>query len=339
MHSHNHGHDHSHHHQVTLTNVNTAFIIGITLNFVFVVVEVITGLIIHSVSLLSDAGHNLADVAGLGLSLLAYRLLKIKANEQYTYGYKKTSVIVALFNAVVLLISIGAIAYEAIFRFVHPEPLPGLSIAIVAGIGIFVNAISAYLFMQDKEKDINIKAAYLHLMFDALVSFGIVVGGVLIYFTHWYWLDSALSIVIVVVLISGTWKLLLQSYRLSVDGVPENIDLEKLKSLALKIDGVKDLHHIHVWAISTTQNALTAHLVIADDIPVQQEKQIKQHYKQNVSTLNKGIFNRPSVSTDLSKGDYAKSIGNQYDEKIFNIESVVCMILNHACLHIINNII
>jgi len=286
MHSHNHGHDHSHHHQVTLTNVNTAFIIGITLNFVFVVVEVITGLIIHSVSLLSDAGHNLADVAGLGLSLLAYRLLKIKANEQYTYGYKKTSVIVALFNAVVLLISIGAIAYEAIFRFVHPEPLPGLSIAIVAGIGIFVNAISAYLFMQDKEKDINIKAAYLHLMFDALVSFGIVVGGVLIYFTHWYWLDSALSIVIVVVLISGTWKLLLQSYRLSVDGVPENIDLEKLKSLALKIDGVKDLHHIHVWAISTTQNALTAHLVIADDIPVQQEKQIKHRLKHDFEHSN-----------------------------------------------------
>lgn len=285
-HSHDHGHDHAHSHQVTLTKVNAAFIIGISLNFLFVVVEVITGLFIHSVSLLSDAGHNLADVAGLGLSLLAYRLLKVKPTDQFTYGYKKTSVIVALFNAVVLLISIGAIAYEAILRFIHPEPLPGLSIAIVAGIGIFVNAISAFLFMKDKEKDINIKSAYLHLMFDALVSFGIVVGGVLIYFTHWYWLDSVLSIVIVLVLISGTWKLLLQSYRLSVDGVPENIDLDELKTIALKIPGVADMHHIHVWAISTTQNALTAHLVLADNVPVQDEKKIKHRLKHDLEHSN-----------------------------------------------------
>lgn len=286
MHNHSHDHGHDHSHQVTLTHVNTAFIFGISLNFLFVIAEVITGLVIHSVSLLSDAGHNLADVAGLGLSLLAFRLLKVKPTDKYTYGYRKTSVLVALFNAIVLLISIGAIAYAAIERFVHPEPLPGMTIAIVAGAGIFVNAISAFLFMKDKEKDINVKSAYLHLMFDALVSFGIVVGGVLMYFTHWYWLDSVLSIIIVLVLISGTWRLLKESYRLAVDGVPENINLEELKEMALKIPGVKDLHHIHVWAISTTQNALTAHLVLEDIVDVSLEIKIKHQLKHGFQHSN-----------------------------------------------------
>src|SRR6185312_6284103 len=166
------------------------------------------------------------------------------------------------------------------------EPLPCITIAIVAGAGIFVNAISAFLFMKDKEKDINVKSAYLHLMFDALVSFGIVVGGVLMYFTHWYWLDSVLSIVIVLVLISGTWRLLKESYRLAVDGVPENIKLEELKEMALKIPGVKDLHHIHVWAISTTQNALTAHLVLDDVVDVSLEIKIKHQLKHDFQHSN-----------------------------------------------------
>lgn len=161
--SHQHHHEH-HHGPVELTNVNRAFIIGILLNFLFVLIEVFVGLYIHSLSLLSDAGHNLADVGALALSLLAFRLLKVKANDKYTYGYRKTSILTALFNAVILLVSIGAIAYEAIHRLLNPEPLPGYTIAIVAGIGIAINAFTAILFLKDKEKDINIKSAYLHLM-------------------------------------------------------------------------------------------------------------------------------------------------------------------------------
>src|SRR4051812_45360423 len=161
--SHNHTHHH-HEHAITLTHVNSAFIIGIALNFLFVVIEVIAGLYIHSLSLLSDAGHNLADVGALALSLLAFRLLKVKSSENYTYGYRKTSILVALFNAVVLLVSIGAILYEAAHRFFNPEPLPGTTIAIIAGIGIVINFVTALMFQRDKHKDINIKSAYLHLM-------------------------------------------------------------------------------------------------------------------------------------------------------------------------------
>ena len=194
-HSHSHSHhDHTHGHGVILENINRAFIAGISLNFLFVLIEVIAGLYIHSLSLLSDAGHNLADVGSLALSLLAFRLVKVKANDKYTYGYRKTTILTALFNAVVLLVSIGAIAYESIHRLLNPEPLPGTTIAIIAGIGIGVNFFTALLFLKGKEKDMNIKAAYLHLMADALVSAALVAGGIIISFTGWYWLDPVLGI-------------------------------------------------------------------------------------------------------------------------------------------------
>ena len=259
-------HTHSHHHHnhlPTLLNVNTAFIVGILFNFLFVVIEVIIGLLIHSLSLLSDAGHNLADVGALALSLLAYRLLKVKPNENYTYGYRKTSILVALFNSVVLLVSIGAILFEAMHRLFHPEPLPGSTIAIVAGIGIIINAATAILFFKDKDKDLNIKSAYLHLLSDALVSFALVIGGIAIYYTHLFWIDSALSIIIAIVIFISTWGLLKNSLRLSLDAVPENINMKDIKATALKVKGVIELHHIHIWAISTTENALTAHLVLS----------------------------------------------------------------------------
>src|SRR3954469_19891283 len=180
QHSHTHTHDHSHgfghhhHHQVELKSVNRAFIIGIVLNRGFVFIEAIVGLSIRSLSLLSDAGHNLADVASLALSLLAFKLLRVKSNQRFTYGYRKTTVLVALFNSVILLLSLGAIVYEAVQRSLHPEPLPGKTIAIVAGIGIAINFLSALLFHKNKEHDLNIKSAYLHLMSDAVVSAGIV---------------------------------------------------------------------------------------------------------------------------------------------------------------------
>jgi len=285
-HDHDHSHHHHHHGPVTLTNVNTAFIAGICLNFLFVVIEVVVGLSIHSLSLLSDAGHNLADVAALALSLLAFRLLKVKSNEQYTYGYRKTSIIVSLFNAMLLLVSIGAIVYEAVLRFLHPEPMPGTTIAIVAAIGIVINSVTALMFLRDKEKDINVKSAYLHLMSDAVVSLGIVIGGIIIFYTKWFWIDSALSIILAVVILMSTWRLLKQSLRLSLDGIPGDIHLHDIKETALKVNGVKDLHHIHIWAISTTENALTAHLVLAENATMEQERKIKHSLRHQLEHKN-----------------------------------------------------
>lgn len=283
---HDHSQHHHHDHSVTLTSVNTAFIVGISLNFLFVIIEVIAGLSIHSLSLLSDAGHNLADVGALALSLLAFKLLKVKSNSKYTYGYRKTSILVALFNAMVLLVSIGAIAYEAIHRFLKPEPVQGTTIAVIAGIGIIINASTALLFMRDKEKDMNIKSAYLHLMSDAIVSLGLVVGGIIILYTHWFWIDSVLSIVIAVVILLSTWRLLKDSLRLSLDGVPANIKLDDIKATALQVAGVKDFHHVHVWAISTTENALTAHLVLPITATAEEERGIKQTLKHQLQHKN-----------------------------------------------------
>lgn len=283
--SHQHHHEH-HHGPVELTNVNRAFIVGILLNFLFVLIEVFVGLYIHSLSLLSDAGHNLADVGALALSLLAFRLLKVKANDKYTYGYRKTSILTALFNSVILLVSVGAIAYEAIHRLLNPEPLPGYTIAIVAGIGIAINAFTAILFLKDKEKDINIKSAYLHLMSDALVSLGLVVAGIIIHYTNWYWLDPVFSIIIVIIILLGTWGLLKRSLRLSLDGVPPNVDLQEVKNKALKVKGVVEIHHIHIWAISTTENALTAHVVVGENYSMQEIEAIKKQLKHEFEHQN-----------------------------------------------------
>ncbi|MEP6747817.1 MAG: cation diffusion facilitator family transporter [Bacteroidota bacterium] len=286
-HNHDHGHGHHHHdHAVTLTSVNNAFIIGIVLNFLFVIIEVVAGLIIHSLSLLSDAGHNLADVAALGLSLLAFKLLKVRSTKDFTYGYRKTSILVALFNAMVLLLSIGAIVYEAVQRFFNPEPVQGTVIAIIAGIGIIVNGSTALLFMRNKEKDMNVKSAYLHLMSDAAVSLGIVIGGVIILYTQWFWIDSVLSIVIALVILLSTWRLLKDSLRLSLDGVPSDINLDEIKATAMKVNGVMDFHHVHIWAISTTENALTAHLVLPVNASAADEKQIKNTIKHQLEHKN-----------------------------------------------------
>ncbi|MFZ1675998.1 MAG: cation diffusion facilitator family transporter [Saprospiraceae bacterium] len=280
-------HDHNHHeHSVTLKNVNPAFIIGIGLNLLFVLIEGIAGLFTNSLSLLSDAGHNLADVGSLALSLLAFRLLKVKSTKLYTYGYRKTSILVALFNAMVLFVVVGAIIYEAAHRFFYPEPIPGLTISIVAGIGIVINSITALLFLRDKDKDLNIKSAYLHLMSDAVISLGIVLGGIIIYYTHWFWLDSVVSISVAIFILFSTWRLLKGSLRLSLDGVPENISLDEIKVIAKKVEGVKEVHHVHVWAISTKENALTAHLVLNENVSSEQEQKIKHDLKHRFLHLN-----------------------------------------------------
>lgn len=295
-HSHNHlthSHDHSHSHQghshghiMELSSVNTAFIIGIILNLTFVLIEVVVGIAIHSMSLLSDAGHNLADVASLGLSLFAFRIMKAKSNTIYTYGYKKTTVLVALLNGGILLVSIGAILYESIHRLILPEPLPGKTISIVAAIGILINTVTALLFFRNKENDLNIKSAFLHLTSDAVVSAALVVGGIIIIYTKWYWVDPLLGILVAVVIVISTWNLLRDSLRLSLDAVPLGIDLRAVKLAIEKISGVQDFHHIHIWALSTTENALTGHVVLKKEIGMKDQEKIKGEIKHKLLHLN-----------------------------------------------------
>ncbi len=276
-------HDHNH---ANKQNIDRAFIIGITLNVLFVLIEIIAGFYINSLSLLSDAGHNLADVASLALSLVAFRLLSVKPNKKYTYGYRKTTILVALLNAVVLLVSIGAISFEAFHRLFQPEPLPGGVIAIVAAIGIIINGVTALMFLKDKERDINIKSAYLHLMSDAVVSLGLVAGGIIIFYTKLYWVDPLLSIAIAIVILFGTWKLLRESLRLTLDGVPRGINMKDVTDCASKVSGIEEIHHIHVWALSTTENALTAHLVLGNEIDIKEESAIKDKLKHELEHLN-----------------------------------------------------
>ena len=285
-HDHDHSHAGHHHHVPEIKSLNKAFIIGIILNLTYVLIQVIIGLNINSLSLLSDAGHNFLDVAGLALAMLAFKLTKSKSTETYTYGYRKASILVSLFNAVVLLISIGAIAYEATLRFKYPQPVPGKTVAIIAAIGIVINGVSAFMFFKDKDSDINVKSAFLHLMSDALVSLGLVVGGIIIYFTKLYWIDPLLSIIICLVIITSTWKLLKDSLKLSLDGVPDNVDINKIKEAAMKTNGVVDVHHLHIWAISTTRNALTAHIVLNGQITLQETRKIKDKLKHDFEHLN-----------------------------------------------------
>ena len=287
---HNHSADshagHSHSHTPVITNLNKAFVIGIALNLAYVIIQVVIGLKVNSLSLLSDAGHNFLDVAGLVLAMIAFKLSKSKSTEKYTYGYKKSSILISLLNAVILLISIGAIGYEAVFRLRDPQPLPGITIAIIAGIGIVINGVSAFMFFRDRESDINVKSAFLHLASDALVSLGLVLGGIIIYYTHLYWIDPLLSLIICAVIIASTWGLLKKSLRLSLDGVPENVDLQKVKEAVLKINSVKDFHHLHVWAISTTQNAMTGHLLVSGDLSNEQVSTLKDKIRHKLLHLN-----------------------------------------------------
>ena len=280
-------HDHAHAHTPAMngTRVNQAFIWGIALNLVFVAAEFIAGFITHSLALMADAGHNLSDVASLALSLLAFRLAKVTSNPGYTYGYRKSTILISLFNALLLAIVVGVIGYEALRRFSEPHEVQGTPIAIVAAIGIVINAFSAWLFFRDKEKDLNIKGAYLHLAADALVSLATVAAGIVIIYTKWYWLDPALSLIVMVVILFATWGLLRDSLRLSMDGVPKDIDLQELRKAALSVKGVKDIYHIHVWAISTTENALTAQVKVDAHLDAAATAELKKELRHELEHL------------------------------------------------------
>lgn len=272
-----HEHSHQHSHAINAESLNKAFIIGIVLNLAFVVIEFAAGFWFDSLALLSDAGHNLSDVVSLVLALLAFRLAKVKANERYTYGYKKSTILVSLLNAVILLVAVGAIVIESIHKLSNPAVVPGGAIAWVAGVGVLINAFTAFLFMKDKEKDLNVKGAYLHMAADALVSVGVLVAGIVISRTGWYIIDPIIGLIVAVVILISTWNLLHDSLRLTLDGVPTSIDSQKIVEAIRALPGVDDVHHIHIWAISTTENALTAHIVLKQPEGMQEVKHLIRH--------------------------------------------------------------
>jgi cobalt-zinc-cadmium efflux system protein len=278
-------HDH-HHHELKISDVSRALVFGIILNIIFVIVETITGFWYDSLALLSDAGHNFSDVIALVLALAAFKLLSIQPTKEYTYGYRKTTIWAALANAVLLLVAVGMILWASVDRWMHPVEVDGVTTALIAGVGIVINGLTAWLFVKDKDKDLNIKGAYLHMLADTLVSVGVVFSGLVIWQTNWYWVDTITSWVIVLMILLSTWGLLKDSIRLSLDGVPKEIDGSKLRVQILKIKGVLSMHHTHIWALSTTENAMTAHLVIDRTCTFDDAATIKQEIRHFLTHEN-----------------------------------------------------
>ena len=239
----------------------TAFAIGIVLNLGFVIVEVVYGIFAHSLALVADAGHNLGDVLGLVLAWGATFLARTAPTERRTYGLRSSSILAALFNAIFLLVTVGAIAWEAIRRFGSPTAVEPTTVIWVAVVGIVINAATAFMFMSGRKRDLNIRAAFLHMVADAAVSFGVVVAGFLIIATGWLWVDPVISLAIAAVIIWGTWGLLRDSVNLALHAVPHGIEVAKVRQYLSSLPHVTEVHDLHVWPMSTTETALTAHLV------------------------------------------------------------------------------
>lgn len=268
-HQHDHGHEHGHDHRIgghhhAPADFGRAFAIGVGLNTAYVLAETFWGISAHSVALLADAGHNMGDVVGLLGAWLAAWLSKRAPGGQYTYGLRRSSILAALANAIILLVVTGGIAWEAIQRLISPEPAGGVVILVVAIAGVFVNGITAWLFMAGRKGDLNIKGAFLHMASDALLTLGVAVAGAIIMATGWLWLDPAVSLVISVAIVIGTWSLLRDAVKLSLDAVPRGIDQEEVSGYLRALPGVAEVHDLHIWAMSTTETALTAHLVRPD---------------------------------------------------------------------------
>lgn len=245
-----HGHD-GHHHAPA--SFGGAFAIGIALNLAYVLGESFYGVLAHSLALLADAGHNLGDVLGLAGAWLASNLSKRRPGGRYTYGLRRSSILAALANAVVLLVVTGGIAWEGVRRLIEPEPVGGFIIMVVAAVGIVINGVTALLFMSGRKDDLNIKGAFLHMASDALVALGVVVAGAIIMWTGWLWLDPAVSLVVSAIIVAGTWSLLRDSVNFSLDAVPPGFDQAKIASFLQKLPGVVEIHDLHIWGMSTTE--------------------------------------------------------------------------------------
>lgn len=294
-HNHNHG-GHGHNHAPV--NYGLAFGVGIILNTIFIFIEVIYGVIGDSLALLADAGHNLSDVLGLIIAWIAVWLGKKGPSEKRTYGFKRSSILAALFNAIFLLVALGAIAWEAIQRFSSPQPVEGKTVIIVAIIGIIINTITALLFMSGRKNDLNIRGAFMHMAADALVSLGVLVAGFIILWTGWEWLDPTVSLVIAIVIFLGTWGLLKESLNLSLDAVPEGLNIKAIKNYLSEIPTVLEVHDLHVWGMSTTEAIMTAHIVRStiednDELLKRITKELHDQFGIEHTTIQieKGTFN------------------------------------------------
>lgn len=260
-------HDHDHHHSHGPADFGRAFAIGTILNLGFVIVEGAAGFLTDSVALLADAGHNLSDVLGLLVAWAGMELAKRPASKRFTYGLRSSSILAALTNSVLLLVAVGAIAWEAIGRFSDPPAIEGGTVMLVAGLGIVVNLSTALLFARGRKSDINIRGAYIHMAADAAVSAGVVVGGGLILLTGSEWIDPAVSLVIVAVILWSTWGLARESLTMVLQAVPEGIDADAVRTTLASLPGVARVHDLHIWPMSTTEAALTAHLVMPGGHP------------------------------------------------------------------------
>ena len=254
-----HHHDHSHS-IVQQGHLGKIYIFSILLNLVFVVTEAGVGFFADSLGLLSDAGHNLGDVFSLLLAFIGMKLATTRSTRRFTYGYRKSSVLISLLNAIILLVAVGAIIIESIHKFSCPAQVNGDAVAWTAGVGIIINGLTAWLLSRQSDHDINTRGAFLHMMADTLVSIGVLASGVAISITGYTVIDPIVSLVIAIIILATTWRLLSESLRMSIDAVPEHINIDEVKALIEGIDGITNVHHLHIWPISTTEIALTAHI-------------------------------------------------------------------------------
>lgn len=261
-HHHHHAHDHDHQ-----PNYNLAFALGVTLNITFVAIEVVYGVLADSLALIADAGHNFSDVLSLLLAWGANLLSSSAATDKRTYGFRKVTVMASLISAVMLLIALGGIGWETVHRFLDPKPVAGDIVITIAAIGFVINTLTALLFMSGRKHDLNIRGAFLHMAADAAVSLGVVIAGVIMIFSDWPYIDPVISLLIITVILAGAWSLLCDSMSLAIDAVPKGIDIAKLKDYLANLQGVAQIHDLHVWALSTTEVALSVHLVMNGDVP------------------------------------------------------------------------
>ena len=283
-HQHNHGHSHE------TINYNRAFIISVALNTGFVIIEAVYGILANSLALLADAGHNLSDVLGLLLAWGASILGRRRPTPRRSYGLRRSSILAALLNAILLLVASGAIVWEAIRRFAEPSPVSGGTIIGVAAVGIAINTVSALMFMSGRQSDLNIRGAFLHLVADAVVSLGAVLAGIAIVATGWLWFDPVVSLIIVAVIVVGTWQLFQESFNLVTDAVPAGIEPLAVRTYLAELPNVAAVHDLHIWAMSTTETALTAHLVMpaghpGDAFLVQVNRGLHDHFGIEHATL------------------------------------------------------
>jgi len=253
-----------HHHQ--MNTHNRAFAIGIALNVLFIIIEGGYGIVADSLALLADAGHNISDVLSLLLAWGASYLATKQPTRTRTYGFRRVPILTSLLSAILLLVALGGITWEALGRLSSPQSVNTTLVIVVAGIGVIINTATALLFISGQKQDLNIRAAFLHMAADAGISLGVVVAGFAIMMTNWLWLDPVISLVIVLVILIGTWHLLKESINLSIDAVPQGIDVSAITDYLSQLHGVTGIHDLHVWALSTSQTALTVHLISSSDL-------------------------------------------------------------------------